>query len=665
MNRELLAGLFQATKELKLSVLYVEDSPDVRRETVEILVQFFDRVEEASNGEEGLEKFKRENFDIVITDINMPRMNGIDMIKSIKEIDRRVPIIVITAFDDLKYLMECIKIGVYGYILKPIDMDQLIESLYRVVEKLRLRQERDRAIALLEQYKKIIDESATVTKTDLKGIITYANDKFCEKSGYSREELIGKPHNIVRHPDMPSSVFKELWDTIKSKRIWHGIVKNKTKDGKAVYMKATIAPILDEKGNIVEYIAVRHDITDVMNPRKLFHDKVKELTNPLLLLCKIEDYEDIESLYDTKTIERIEEEFLKISRDLFPEGCRFEFAYNLGNGEFAFLSEFNPGESINNFLSCIKQFQENVRNAKIELDGYEYDIEVLLSFCTEKENILENARLGIKRAIKEKVDIVFANGLLKEAQEQAKQNIETLRMVKNAIEENRVVAVFQPIFNNRTSTIEKYEALVRIVSKEDGTLLSPASFLNMAKIGKYYKQITSIMLEHVLGAIKKYGREVALNLSSIDIEDVYVRSLIMDKLILQPDLARKLVIELLEDESIHENRIVGAFIKSLKKLGVKIAIDDFGSGYSNFVRLLEYQPDYIKIDASLIRKITEDEASVNIVETIKSFADKQGYKTVAEFVSSGEIFEKVKSLGIDYSQGYYIGKPQLEIKDDA
>ncbi len=658
MNRELLNRVIEIIKSVDIKLLYVEDNEYVSKETVSLLEQFFKSIEIASNGKEGLEKFRQNKFDLVITDINMPVMNGLEMIKEIKKIDKRLPIIVITAFNDFEYLLESIKIGVYGYILKPIDIDQLLESLYRVIEKIKLRKERDIALSLLEQYKKIIDESSTVTKTTPEGIITYANDAFCKSSGYTKEELIGKPHNIVRHPDMPKSAFKDMWDTIQSGKIWHGVVKNRAKDGKATYMKATVSPILNEKGEIIEYIAVRQNITDIMNPKKLLQDKIKELESPILLMCKIEDYDDLENLYDIKIIEKIEEKFFKESVNLFPDGCVFQYRYNLGNGEFAFLREYDKNKTINEFLEDIKKFQDNVRKTIIECDGYEYDIEVLLSFATQKDHIIENARMGIKKAISERVDIVLADGIIQKIQEMAKKNIKTLKIIKDAIVEDRVISYYQPIFNNNTKRIEKYESLMRIIDKK-GDIISPGAFLNIAKIGKYYKQMTKIIIRNTIAAIKKVNREISVNLSAIDIEDKDTRNFIIDELSKNSEIGKYFVVELLEDESVHNQNLVYFFIKELKSLNVKIAIDDFGKGYSNFSRLLEYEPDYLKIDASLIKNIAEDRSSLNIVETIKNFADKQGYKTVAEYVSNKQIFDIISDIGIDYSQGYYIGKPDI------
>lgn len=129
--------------------------------------------------------------------------------------------------------------------------------------------------SLKDQYSYIVDATNIVSKTDLKGIITYVNSKFVDISGYSKEELIGKHHNILRDPDMDKSIFKELWSTIESKHVWEGIITNLHKSGSKYTVKASIFPILDDNGDIVEYIAIRHDITQLQELNseiKALHD---------------------------------------------------------------------------------------------------------------------------------------------------------------------------------------------------------------------------------------------------------------------------------------------------------------------------------------------------------------------------------------------------------
>ncbi len=98
---------------------------------------------------------------------------------------------------------------------------------------------------------------AIISETDLKGKITFANRKFCEIAAYAKEELIGQPHSIIRHPDMPKSAFKQMWETIQTGQIWHGLVKNLRKDGLYYWVDTTIEPEYDKNGHITGYIAAR------------------------------------------------------------------------------------------------------------------------------------------------------------------------------------------------------------------------------------------------------------------------------------------------------------------------------------------------------------------------------------------------------------------------
>lgn len=139
-----------------------------------------------------------------------------------------------------------------------------------VLEKNKIQAEFDAQLA-------IINATAIVSKTDLKGNIIYVNDMFCEVAQYTREELIGQPHNIVRHPDMPAEAFEDVWRTISSGKIWKGQVKNKKKDGTHYWVQATISPIIGENGKPFEYMAVRYLITDMKDQEELTQKMLEEL----------------------------------------------------------------------------------------------------------------------------------------------------------------------------------------------------------------------------------------------------------------------------------------------------------------------------------------------------------------------------------------------------
>jgi PAS domain S-box-containing protein len=252
----------------KMTLLYVEDNENARIATTSVFEDFFKDVLVAVDGEDGLEKFQNNSIDIIITDINMPKMNGLEMIERIRKIDRNIPILVLSAYNESGYFMESIKLGVEGYLLKPIDIDQYLGILEKVTEKIILSKEIIKSNNLLEQYKELTDKSAIVTILDLEHKITYANDAFCKISGYRREELIGRNYDEILKYRQPDNIYKEIWDTLNDKKdIWQGVLKFVSKSGHIYYLKTTIKSILDENGNIVEYMSFRDDVSEIMNPK--------------------------------------------------------------------------------------------------------------------------------------------------------------------------------------------------------------------------------------------------------------------------------------------------------------------------------------------------------------------------------------------------------------
>ena len=140
----------------------------------------------------------------------------------------------------------------------------LIHLVEKTINELKQESiEKQNTIAILNQYQKAIDEAYIISKTDPQGRITFVNDLFCKISGYDKDELIGRPHNIVRHPDMPHEEFQDMWETIQAKKVWRGIVKNRHKLGTSYYVDATIFPLLDKDNNITGYVGVRDDITEI------------------------------------------------------------------------------------------------------------------------------------------------------------------------------------------------------------------------------------------------------------------------------------------------------------------------------------------------------------------------------------------------------------------
>ena len=291
----------------------------------------------------------------------------------------------------------------------------------------------------------------------------------------------------------------------------------------------------------------------------------------------------------------------------------------------------------------------------------EYDLSILISFTCEKDKIIESVKIGIQKLLKTRRRFIRASHFASIRQKEAQESMQIISMIKHAIYDSRILSYFQPIIDNKTREIVKYESLVRLID-EEGKILSPFFFLDTAKKSNYYLQITKIVLQHSFAMLQNCDVDISINLSALDIEQKSMRKIIIKLLEQNKEHASRIVFELLEDESIRDFSVVEKFIGSLKEYGVKIAIDDFGAGYSNYERLLDYQPDILKIDGCLIRDIETSSYSLSVVKSIVTFAKEQKLQTIAEFIENENIYHIVKELGIDFSQGYYFGKPEATIK---
>ena len=244
-----------------ITLLYIEDETMIRDEFIEIFENEVRALYVGSNGKEGLELYEKHQPDVIITDIRMPLMDGLAMSKIILASNPNVPIIVSSAFNDTDYLMKAIKLGIQHYLLKPVNLQELFTTLdkaaLQVLQSRRLKESEK----LLTQYKDAVDKSEIVSKADSKGDITYVNEAFCKISGYTKEELIGKSHNIVRHQDTTTEVFKDLWSTILAKKEWRGLIKNRAKNGSSYFVDSTIIPVLNADDEIEEFISIRKDVT--------------------------------------------------------------------------------------------------------------------------------------------------------------------------------------------------------------------------------------------------------------------------------------------------------------------------------------------------------------------------------------------------------------------
>ncbi len=253
------------SKNSNNDILVIDDSLFMCKQIQKILDVRNHNSSIALTAKDGFDLLCKQKFNLIILDMELPDKHGLELLREIRERDEysHIPVIVLSGHNDSEVIRECLKSGASDFIAKPFNIEEFTLKVDLSIENNRQHTEVLCRQKMFEEYKQAIDDSTIVSKTNPKGVITFVNDMFCEISGYTREELVGKSHNIVRHPDMPAEVFEEMWATITQKKPWSGVVKNLRKDGSAYYVKSTINPIVNYDGIIVEYIGIRTDITEL------------------------------------------------------------------------------------------------------------------------------------------------------------------------------------------------------------------------------------------------------------------------------------------------------------------------------------------------------------------------------------------------------------------
>ena len=247
----------------RLNLLYVEDDDIVRADLSSLLSNFFNTVYTAKDGHEGLSlyKDKQNDIDIIVADINMPILTGIEMLQKIREFDKNIPTIFATAYSDKEFLVDAIKLNVTEYIIKPIDIRNLMNSLNIIAKKIYYDFLISQQNKELKKYKDIIYTNNIVISTNKDMKISFVNELFCEITGFDKNELLGKELNILRYEDSDPEVYKKIYNNILKNIPWNGELKNLKKDGNFYYADTSIVSTLNDAGDITGSLIIQKDQT--------------------------------------------------------------------------------------------------------------------------------------------------------------------------------------------------------------------------------------------------------------------------------------------------------------------------------------------------------------------------------------------------------------------
>jgi diguanylate cyclase (GGDEF)-like protein len=539
-NKELLASM---------SVLYVEDDEVLGEVTREIFEEIFKSVDYCKNPQEALIQYTSKTYDIVITDMVMPVMSGLDMAREIKYINPSQYIVLISAHDCNEYFKDSIEIGIDAYLFKPLASKETFSTMVKIAQAI----------------------------YDKKELQKYESKKTLENS----KKVLG---------------YKSL------KELLHR----------------------DENVNII--------LLDVDN------------------FSNINDSYGLE--YGDLVLERIE-------KTLHDFNYKDMNLYSLQSDEFALISTKNIDIEIlkDTARFIISYFNES----ELLIDD---DLNIKISFSIAIASgcgfaVLNNARMTIKE-LREHTRGTFQVYDMKSSYMKARQdNVYWINKIQESVAEDNIVAFFQPIVNNKLKKVEKFECLARIY--DDGEYVSPFLFMQAAKYTRVISNITKSIIKQSCKMFAKTEYEFSINITNDDLQMQYLEDYLLRHTKKYNIATNRIVLELLEDISTLDKGNILEQLGSLKEKGFKLAIDDFGSESSNFSRLLEFNPDYLKIDGSFIKNILTDDKSLIITEGIVYIAHKRGIKVIAEYIHNKDVQDKIDELGIDYSQGYYHGAPSKSI----
>ncbi|WP_141031639.1 EAL domain-containing protein [Campylobacter lanienae] len=646
-----------------------------------------------------LNDFDRDKFDLYLTDLIGKKQSEFDyhflsMIQSVNDSLISIPNLQIQNYnlnierqiqDLLNSSIKNFNSAIYAIIISSafllmivifiVGRNSTLTSLYKA-SKLKLK-----------QLKYLIDSNPNqIIILDKFGKISSVNDSFTHATNIKPHKIIGKELSALNMNMQGIDIFDDVSQT-KEVQSYNEFV-SKSSDGVLIYENIVAIPMLDEFNDINGALILKRDITKERLIRKelnfknsklqensnidnltglrnlsALNDAIKNNQNGVLIYLMIANFANLRFFYRSDMIDKI---FIAIANSikLAIKTYRIDAsAYRMQLDEFCI---WYKGDNIKKDIKYLLEYFKS-KNITIQTeDGFEVlpNISITIGISSNSDkpslNRLTQGILAAQEAKEKELDFSFYNhdNIIEKSYQ---KNATVTRLIQYALNENRVIVECQGIFDIRSSkpTISSYEVLIRILDQQN-QIHYPNEFLSVAKLTSLYLALTKQVINRVFELLERFGdqKRFSINLSSVDMLNEPVKNLFLYKLSLCSN-PTNLTIEILESEGVDDYDAINPFIQEIKNYGCKLSLDDFGSGYSNYYRMLELNIDYIKIDGSIISKLPFDKNAQSVVMTIVEFAKRQGYETVAEFVSTPQILEIVKNLGIDYAQGYLLARPVL------
>ena len=535
--------------------------------------------------------------------------------------------------------------------------------------------------------------------TNINGVIEYVNPMFETVTGWSKEEAIGKTPAILSSGETTRAEYEELWKTITAGKTWRGTFKNKRKDGRPYWGNGVITPIKDERGKVTHFLSVQEDITE----KKMADERVQYLVtrdnftgllnrtrfievvsewiynhqnvhqNGALLLVNVDGFKDINDTFGHGIGDELIRYVAKLLEDTLvgadiPPDNRTDGAIlgRLGGDEFAV---FLPDVDTNMGMETAERIRKSIEEFRLPALAIQLTVSIGVVSYPEHGKSSKELFTKVDAALYHAKTSGRNRCHLYRPEDRDMENIRSRihqkqRIIK-ALGEGRFLPWFQPILYLKDNRVHHYEALARM-QDEGGKILFPGEFINTAERFGMIGAIDKIITEKSMRLQAEMGRKgkdfsFAMNLSGKNLGDEELLTFLQSTIKETGADPEHLMFEITETAAVQDLDKAVKFITALKAMGCKFSLDDFGVGFTSFVYLREMNVDYIKIDGSFVKRLHENPDDQLIVKAIAGVAKGMGIKTIAEFVEKEETLKLLREFGVDYAQGYLIGKPGPEL----
>jgi diguanylate cyclase (GGDEF)-like protein/PAS domain S-box-containing protein len=680
-------------------LLTIDDEPIIRSGIAAYFEDSGLRVMEAADGAEGIERIRADHPDVVITDLRMPRVDGLDVVKAVHRFDETLPVIVLSGTGVLDDAIEALRQGAWDYLTKPLqNIAELEIVVNRCLERSRLMRENRHYSRNLEQLvatrtaalRKLsiaVEQSAnTVVITDVNGRIEYVNPKFSETSGYSREEALGSTPRVLKSGKHSDAQYRELWREIQAGREWRGEFCNRRKNGELYWEMCSIAPLRNDDGVVTNFVAIKEDITERKTyEENLYHkanfDTLTGLPNRYHLQTFLE--EQLKQVVGDSTLLNLillDIDRLKFINDTFGHDFGDLLLVEVGQrlrhvcGNDYFVAHFMGNEFVVVPASTLAttdpaSHAEMVRNALNDpflIDGTEVSVTISTGVVTFPEDgecittLLKNAEAAMHQAKKSGRNIIEYYS--RELNNRQIERFELEAKLSKALERGEFSIHYQPQIRLHDGVIIGMEALLRW-TPEGESPVSPALFIPLLEESGLIVAVGEWVLWEACGQAMQWQQggfaplRMSVNLSALQFMrsdlDITVKR-VLDTVGLDPAL---LCLELTESMLMIDSVQTMQTIAALRATGAKLSMDDFGTGYSSLAYLGRMPINELKIDQSFVRRMFTTSNDEAVVSTVIAMGHGLNMELVAEGVETVEQLRFLGNKGCQIVQGFLFSRP--------